>query len=120
MPKLMNRHGPASADLYPRYVFGWLISNEELLALCEKHATHDSSMMWHEVVWGRWRAAGFEDDQLNYDHYRTTQGYKMLLYIAENKTPVQLDFVRDKERMARAKKVFEKEEDGRWFHMDFF
>ncbi|TRM58521.1 hypothetical protein BD626DRAFT_634006 [Schizophyllum amplum] len=120
-PKLRKLVGRTSADLYPRYCYGWLFNDKELeamsIAAFGHPYGHKNALI---TVFDRWEALGGSPGDLDYTHKRMNQHYEILLYFSENTTRKKLKRVSDPEFLAKAKAATGKQEDGKWYHTDVF
>ncbi|TRM56929.1 hypothetical protein BD626DRAFT_516871 [Schizophyllum amplum] len=121
-PKIMNRRGPLVSDICPKYVFGWILSPEDLDGLSmDVHGRPDCGMHALSVIRDRWAAEESGKTELRQAHIRMpSRYYHILLYITDNTTLEKRDLHSDEETMEKVKRLIGKKEDGRWYHFDTF
>ncbi|TRM58526.1 hypothetical protein BD626DRAFT_183664 [Schizophyllum amplum] len=120
-PEVRKRRARTLGDLYPRYGYGWVYSDEELEEMSKKRFGHTRGQENALVtVWERWEAAGGSPEDLHCTHILLKENYEVLLYVSDNTTRKKLELPSDAEFLAKAKTAAGKEEDGRWYHLDTF
>ncbi|KAI5896446.1 uncharacterized protein SCHCODRAFT_02745426 [Schizophyllum commune H4-8] len=115
-PKLRVHRG---LRIYPRYAFGWLVSQTELA----RRAVEETNQEGRDPIgYGLqlFQEAGFERCQYQWQCIFPDGHMRLLFYVATNDSPERRDMAQDEEYIARAKAVLRQTGDGKWYHIDTF
>ncbi|KAL1667828.1 hypothetical protein GGF50DRAFT_97400 [Schizophyllum commune] len=118
--RLRNRRLP---NCYPKSVFGWAISGEELGRISDELFGLDAPS--HAIITyycSRWRERADARFKFKHTLYTNveTMANDMLFYITSNETEEDLARAMDEDFVKMAMEVLQTEEKGRWFHFDLF